>query len=78
MKIERTRYVVMRKNRTEIWCGINQRSYCFKPIDNIGYTHIKTYNTVMNAIRGTGVGWNKDSDTEIVEIKETIEWSNYK
>lgn len=22
MKIERRRYVVMRKNRTEVWCGL--------------------------------------------------------
>ena len=44
MKIERKRYVVMRKNRTEIWCGL-ARQFHFKKIDEIGESAIKTYRT---------------------------------
>lgn len=42
IKIQRTRYVVMRNNRTEIWCGLAKNFY-FKPIQEIGNTSIKTY-----------------------------------
>ena len=31
MKIERRRYVVMRKNRTEVWCGLANH-FSFRPI----------------------------------------------
>lgn len=41
MRIERERWVIMRNNRTEIFCGLAS-NYTFKPIDNIGNTAIKT------------------------------------
>jgi hypothetical protein len=44
VKIERKRYVVMRKKRTEIWGGC-ARNFSFRPIDNIGEFAIKTYRT---------------------------------
>ena len=44
MKIERKRYVVMRNNRTEIWCGISRR-FSFKKIDEINNASIKTYDS---------------------------------
>lgn len=28
MRIERKRYVVMRKNRTEVWCGLAKAARC--------------------------------------------------
>lgn len=31
MRIERKRYVVMRKNRTEVWCGL-AKHFSFRPI----------------------------------------------
>ena len=42
MKIQRKRWVIMRNNRTEIFCGL-ARNYQFKPVDDIGNTSIKTY-----------------------------------
>lgn len=68
MKIQRKRYVVMRNNRTEIWCGLS-RDFVFKPIDNIGDTAVKTYRTAKQA--KTCSSWNRDF--EIVPAIETIE-----
>ena len=67
MKIERKRYVVMRKNRTEIWCGLAQ-NFHFKKIDEIGESAIKTYRTEKQAM--TCSCW--DRDFEVVEITETL------
>jgi hypothetical protein len=41
MKIQRKRFVVMRKNRTEIWGGLAQH-YRFREIENLGDYPIKT------------------------------------
>ncbi len=68
MKITRKRYVVMRKNRTEIWCGL-AREFHFKKIDEIGESAIKTYRTEKQA--NTCSSWNRDF--EIVPVIETIE-----
>lgn len=67
MKIERKRYVVMRNNRTEIWCGLAQ-NYKFKKIDEIGETPIKTYRTNNQAMSCSS--W--DRDFEVVEVAETF------
>lgn len=67
MKIERKRYVVMRKNRTEIWGGC-ARNFSFRPIDNIGEFAIKTYRTEQQA--RTCSSW--DRDFEVVEIIESL------
>lgn len=67
MKIERKRYVVMRKNRTEIWGGC-ARNFSFRPIDNIGEFAIKTYRTEKQAHNCSS--W--DRDFEVVEIIETL------
>ncbi len=68
MKIERKRYVVMRNNRTEIWCGL-ARNYYFKPVDEIGDSPIKTYLSANKARSGCS-SW--DRDFEVVEVTETI------
>ena len=68
MEITRKRYVVMRKNRTEIWCGL-ARTFHFKPIDQIGETAIKTYRTRKQAESGCS---SLNSDFEVVEVTETI------
>ena len=67
MKIERKRYVVMRKNRTEIWGGLAQH-YRFRPISDIGEFAIKTYRTEKQA--HTCSSW--DRDFEVVEVNETL------
>lgn len=68
MEITRKRYVVTRKNRTEIWCGL-ARTFHFKPINEIGETAIKTYRTRNQAESGCS-SW--DRDFEVVEVTETI------
>lgn len=69
MKIERKRYVVMRKNRTEIWCGLS-KNFRFVPISEVKDTAIKTYRTEKQAWAGCS-SW--DRDFEAVPILETIE-----
>ena len=73
MKIERKRWVIMRKNRTEIFCGL-ARNYQFKPVDNIGDTAIKTYLSENKAISSFKSSWHRiDFEYEAVEITETYE-----
>lgn len=69
MKIERTRYVVMRNNRTEIWGGISKHYY-FVKLDELKDTAIKTYRTRKQA-ESSCSSW--DRDFEVVEIKEILE-----
>lgn len=69
MKIERKRYVVMRNNRTEIWCGLTKQ-FRFKNISDIGEVAIKTYRTKNQALAGCS-SW--DRDFEVVPVIETIE-----
>ena len=68
MTISRKRYVVMRRNRTEIWGGC-ARNFYFKPIDDIGDFAIKTYRTEKQA-ESSCSSW--DRDFEVVEIIETL------
>ena len=67
MKIERKRFVVMRKNRTEIWGGLAQH-FKFRPISDIGEFAIKTYRSEKQAY--TCSSW--DRDFEVVPISEII------
>lgn len=69
LRIERTRYVVMRRNRTEIQCGLS-REFHFVKVDELKDTAIKTYRTAKQAESGCS-SW--DRDFEIVECKEIIE-----
>lgn len=68
MKIQRNRFVVMRNNRTENWCGL-ARTFHFKPIDQVGETAIKTYRTRKQAESGC----SSRSSFEVVPVIETIE-----
>ena len=70
LRIERTRYVVMRRNRTEIWCGLSRELFHFVKVDELKDTAIKTYRTAKQAESGCS-SW--DRDFEIVECKEIIE-----
>lgn len=73
MKIQRKRWVIMRNNRTEIFCGL-ARNYQFKPIDHIGNTSIKTYRSEKTALSSFNSSWRKpDFEVEAVEIVETYE-----
>lgn len=72
-QIKRRRFCVMRKNRTEVWCGL-ARNFEFKPIDKIGDTAIKTYRSEAQARTGCS-SWDRDfeivSCVEILIIEET-------
>ena len=69
VRIERTRYVVMRNNRTEIWCGLSKHFH-FVKIDEIKDVAIKTYRTKRQAESGCS-SW--DRDFEVVECKEVYD-----
>ena len=69
MKIERRRYVVMRKNRTEVWCGLANH-FSFRPIADIKDVSVKTYRSEAQAYSGCS-SW--DRDFEVVPAIETIE-----
>ena len=73
MKIERTRYIITRNNRKEIFCGL-ARNYNFKAIDNIGDTHIKSYANKNRAKVSFENSWFPiDFEYEILPVKEIIE-----
>lgn len=68
MRIERKRYVVMRKNRTEVWCGLSN-NFSFRPISEIKDVSIKTYRSEAQARSGCS-SWNRDF--EVVQAIEII------
>ena len=72
MRIERERWVIMRNNRTEIFCGL-ARNYQFKPVDNIGNTAIKTYRSENTALSSFASSWQPEFEVEAVKIKEIYE-----
>lgn len=69
MKIERKRYVIMRNNRTEIWCGL-ARSFHFRKLEDVGKDSIKTYSS-KNKAESSCSPWV--DDREVVEVREIIE-----
>lgn len=68
MEIKRKRYIVMRRNRTEIWAG-QARNYSFRNIEKIGDCAIKTYRT-ENQAKSSCSSWERDF--EIVPVFESI------
>lgn len=73
MKIERKRWVIMRNNRTEIFCGL-ARHYQFKKVSEIGNTAIKTYLSENKALSSFDSSWWKpDFEVEAVKITEVYE-----
>ena len=68
MNIIRNRFVVMRKNRSEIWCGLAKRFY-FKPVSEVNDTSVKTYRSESQAESGCS-SW--DRNFEVVPAKEII------
>lgn len=68
MRIERKRYVVMRRNRTEVWCGLSKH-FSFRPITEVKDVSVKTYRSEAQARSGCS-SWDKDF--EVVPVIETI------
>ena len=78
MRIERKRYVVMRRNRTEIWCGLS--THCsFRPITEVKDVSIKTYHSEAQA-KGRCSSWDRDFEVvpviEIITTEETLKNAN--
>ena len=69
MNITRKRFIVMRNNRSEVWCGLS-KNFFFKPISEVKDTPIKTYRSQAQAKAGCS-SW--DRNFEIVPVIETIE-----
>lgn len=74
MKIERTRYVIMSKNRTEILCG-NRKNRTLIPITNIGSHYISTWCSKAQAQNVAVTNWGdvENQYYEVVPVIETIE-----
>lgn len=68
MRIERRRYVVMRRNRTEVWCGLSKH-FSFRPITEVKDVSVKTYRSEAQARSGCS-SW--DRDFEVVPVIEMI------
>mgnify|MGYP000646397816 CR=1 FL=1 len=77
MRIERKRYVVMRNNRTEVWCGLAlAKNFSFRPISEIKDLSVKTYRSEAQARSGCS-SWNRDFEVvpaiEIITTEEAME-----
>ena len=69
MKIQMKRYIVMRRNRAEVWCGLSKH-FSFRNVDEIKDVSVKTYRSEAQAKAGCS-SW--DRDFEVVPVIETIE-----
>ena len=75
MDIERTRYVVTKNNRTEIFCGAS-RNHSFEDINDIQNKKISIQTYATEKIAKSNFErswWNIDFDYEVLEVKEKIE-----
>lgn len=68
MNIKRKRFVLMRNNRTEIWCGL-ARHYHWTKLSELENSPIKTYLSKTKALSSCS-SW--DNDYEAVEIIESF------
>lgn len=75
MEIERTRYIITRNNRTEIFCG-SSKNHSFENIEDLQSKKIsiQTYATEKLAkSRFEQSWWNIDFEYEILKVSEKIE-----
>lgn len=71
--IERTRWIIRRKDNGEIMCGL-AKNYQFKRPDKIGDTAIKTYKSETKALAAFEKSWcNPEFEVEAVKVKESLE-----
>ena len=66
--IYRQSNVVMRRNQTEIWCGLS-KYLSFRPIAEVKDVSVKTYRSEAQARSGCS-SW--DRDFEVVPVIEVI------
>ena len=71
--ISRVRYIIMRNNRTEVFCGL-AREYYFKKVEDIKDTAVKTYVTEKKARSAFERSWRTMENIEIVPVTETYEF----
>ena len=75
MEIERTRYIITRNNRTEIFCGAS-KNHSFEKIEELKdkKISIQTYATEKLAQSSFERSWwNIDFEYEILKVSEKIE-----
>lgn len=75
MDIERTRYVVTKNNRTEIFCGAS-RNHSFEDINDIQNKKISIQTYATEKIAKSNFErswWNIDFDYEILKVNVKIE-----
>lgn len=75
MEIQRIRYIIMRNNRTEIFCGAS-RNHSFENIENLKdkKISIQTYATEKLAKSSFEHSWrNINFDYEILKVNKKIE-----
>lgn len=72
LEITRERYVVVRNNRTEIFCGTN-RNFEFRKIDQLGNVQIRTYQSYNMANKSFEKSWERiNFDYEVIKVKDTL------
>ncbi len=71
MEISKTRYIIMRNQRTEVLCGCKGR-YLFHAVSDIGNRKIKTYKTRPKGTPYVDGVWGHPKDYEVVQVTETI------
>ena len=77
MRIERYRYIIMRNNRTEIFCG-SSKNHSFEKVRDLKdkKISIQTYATEKLAkSRFEASWWNIDFEYEIIRVLEIIKES---
>lgn len=75
MEIERTRYIIMRNKRTEIFCGAS-RNHNFENIEELKNKKISIQTYVTEKIAKSSFEhswWSIDFDYEILKVNEKIE-----
>lgn len=73
--ISRVRYIIMRNNRTEVFCGL-AREYKFMKVSELKDTPMKTYvssKKAQSAFERSWYNW-KEEEIEIVAVTETLEF----
>lgn len=72
-EIDRCRWVIMRNNRTEIFCGLS-RNYDFRSLDELKDAPVKTYLSEKKALAAFKNSWYKiDFEFEAVPVMEIFQ-----
>lgn len=71
--IERTRWIIRRKDTGAIFCGL-ARQFHFRTVNEIGDAAIKTYRSKGQALAAFDRSWgDPDFEIEAVKVTESLE-----